>query len=324
MPLVLEIGNTEGHDKLCGRYFCHSNKVKYQCWYYNCEYNNLSNPENGSQTALTVQQDISDLISAGSEAELNAICMHLVDNACHKLFYGACSRGIHGACLADILHTLQQGLHQRLVDEYFLLKKLSTKALAEQADRNRQQSTGRQKFKEGKDDRNCDQTVAKELAKAISKNEKLVGKKDSEIYQALSKDKQSKFFCFSESVKEEMNNLSKKLGRILQHQSDRDLPRCYFSSGFTTNAKINAHEQEGILLVMLVLMCSYKGYTYQKAMGWWRYNAWVELIELMLTLEEWMKMSEFSKSEVDNVEGYIPLVLEKYGRIVARTEGNGF
>ena len=108
VPVAFIIGDTEGHNKLCGKYGSHNKGAARVCRYCDCSFNNLDKPYHHSN--LTYQHDIQQLFQEGDRETLHSISYHFVDNAFHKLCYGGDPHGIHGACLVEVLHAIQQGI----------------------------------------------------------------------------------------------------------------------------------------------------------------------------------------------------------------------
>jgi hypothetical protein len=50
---------------------------------------------------------------------------------------------------------------------------------------------------------------------------------------------------------------AQKIGSALGHQSDRKMPRTYFSNSVTGGTKLAGHEMNGVILVLL-LLCKMK------------------------------------------------------------------
>jgi len=61
-------------------------------------------------------------------------------------------------------------------------------------------------------------------------------------------------------VPEFIDLFAKQIGQLLKRQSDKDLPRVYFSQGITclrdSKNKMSAHEMQGVLIILLLILCS--------------------------------------------------------------------
>ena len=54
---------------------------------------------------------------------LASMSMHCIDNAWHDVEFCDTIRGLHGATLAELLHSLQQGIFEYTIKELFCAKK---------------------------------------------------------------------------------------------------------------------------------------------------------------------------------------------------------
>ena len=121
LPVLFIIGDTEGHDKLCGRYLCR-NKINRPCRYCNISFENSDKPD--TNYIYTRTQTIQKLIENNNETKLNDLSMLNVKNTMHLLEFCDDIRGIHGAVLAEVLHCLQLGIFQYSIEQLFKLKKM--------------------------------------------------------------------------------------------------------------------------------------------------------------------------------------------------------
>ena len=157
--------------------------------------------------------------------------------------------------------------------------------------------------------------------------------KDSEIYEGPSVKDQTKYYVFSDSVKVDVDVICKIFGRQLQHQSDRNLPRTYFPKGITpsndkkglmTKKKISAHEEPGVIVLLLLMLCSSWGdKTLNDLMGGSRLASFIHLFELLLMYEEILKVHEISRRKAKQLAIYTPLFLDHFKRTVNRYAGMG-
>ena len=130
-----------------------------------------------------------------------------------------------------------------------------------------------------------------------------------------------------------MDVICKIFGRQLQHQSDRNLPRTYFPKGITpsndkkglmTKKKISAHEEPGVIVLLLLMLCSSWGdKTLNDLMGGSRLASFIHLFELLLMYEEILKVHEISRRKAKQLAIYTPLFLDHFKRTVNRYAGMG-
>ena len=126
MPTLFIIGDTEGHDKLCGRMACRHN-IQHLCRYCNTDRDDTDNPF--VKYNFTKMNDVKKLILNENENALKSMSMFCVKNAWHDIPFCDPTRGLHGALNAELLHTLQQGIFEYAITNLFSIKKTSKKAI---------------------------------------------------------------------------------------------------------------------------------------------------------------------------------------------------
>ena len=94
---------------------------------------------------------------------------------------------------------------------------------------------------------------------------------------------------FSEAYSKRFNSLCKQYGKILSHQSDRDLPQTHFNSNYTMITRENANKIMGLLIVYLIIFASEEGFEIDKEVGEKTTADYNHLIELMLMFENFCK-----------------------------------
>jgi len=113
IPILFIMGDTEGHDKLCGKYNARTRNVKCLCRYCNC-------PTNKSGDCISIRRAgwkytrapmIASLVSQGREEELQEMSYRSLLNAFTGLHFCDPKRGINGATPSELLHVLQHGLY---------------------------------------------------------------------------------------------------------------------------------------------------------------------------------------------------------------------
>lgn len=110
---MLVIGDTDGHDMLCGRYKARATNIRVSrdC---DCLTAAADNP-NVTCTAV-LQADIEKLINDKNEDSLQSISQHLVENAFYELCWGGNAHGIHGLTPYEPLHAIREGSMERIVE----------------------------------------------------------------------------------------------------------------------------------------------------------------------------------------------------------------
>jgi hypothetical protein len=104
LPIQLIIGDCEGHDKLCGRYKSHTQKVKGLC--RDCD---VPTKYADNVDWRCSYRTASELRTKTAE-ELADFSFYHINNALHSLSFGSTFRGFIGALLAENLHVLKSGL----------------------------------------------------------------------------------------------------------------------------------------------------------------------------------------------------------------------
>lgn len=118
-PFILFVkGDTQEHDKLCGKYLSRAKGVKHLCRYCMCPNEETDNPfaNHDPKTKTMIQS----LVQSADLHGLQQISQQYIDNAMYKLKFGRHNdTGIHGASPLEILHWIQLGLFQQIVQMFF-------------------------------------------------------------------------------------------------------------------------------------------------------------------------------------------------------------
>ncbi len=118
-----------------------------------------------------------------------------------------------------------------------------------------------------------------------------------------------------------MDNISKSLGKQIGRQSDRDMSRVTFSKGTVSTAKTSDSEQEGLLILYLIIFVS----TYGKKniatkIGLERHAFLIETIEYCLCFEEFAKDTrEKSEDSIEAVSSFLASMKQLYVYSANRT-----
>jgi hypothetical protein len=130
----------------------------------------------------------------------------------------------------------------------------------------------------------------------------------------------------------EFNVLGKTTGLLLKRQSDRTLPRVYFSRGFQ-KGKLTAQEYTGLFLTLLATMCTTAGTNClinkapknSKVFGKAHYvQDWVTLIETMLQMEAWLCLPEIPVYDVRRFKTKVKEILQMEKAVGKRQKGMKF
>lgn len=290
IPVLFIIGDTEGHDKICGRYM-NRQVTPYLCRYCDIHRDDIDDPF--IESNLTKMRDVVKLVSKKDRASLNAMSMHLIKNAWHEIQFCDTKQGLHGATLAELLHSMQQGIFEYTIKQLFNTKKEKS-------------SIKKKKIQNG------ETSYAKKR------------KRECEDYMAPNSSELGQYNVFSKGYEEKFENLCKKYGKLLQHQSDRNLPRTYFNSRYMATTRKNGHEMAGLILVYLIIFSSTEGIErIDQELGPDRCGAYIHVFELLLMMESFCKQEVHYKNQLLIAQEGIPLVMNTIKEVLNRTEGCG-
>ena len=247
--------------------------------------------ESSSDERLISNYIQQETIHSGGEI-LKTLGYYNITNACHSLQYCDPERGIHGATPGEIVHVLQHGLIPYIFNAFARIKANTKKEL---------------------------------------QDEKKNVKNNAEVYDDPDDDTKNRRNVFSDDVATIFEARAKATGKILQRQSDRNLPRTYFPQGILPSRykqkkdgkKMAAHEQSGVLIVSLFCMFNY-GFLHHhlnKKLSFKRHANWISVLEKMLLFENLLKAEYMSKQQQTLLKNYIPLLMDLIKRIVKRRTG---
>jgi hypothetical protein len=108
LPILFIVGDTEGHDRLCGRYNSRAHGVARLCRHCTTPTLQTSNLE--YPWTRIVPQDIISLVDAEDHGGLKAMSQHYVRNAFYEgICLGGHPNGIHGITPGEPLHVVDLG-----------------------------------------------------------------------------------------------------------------------------------------------------------------------------------------------------------------------
>ena len=254
--VLVILGDTEAHDKLCGHYNCRNLGVKCICRHCKVPSDQLDNP--WAMYPLTEQSSIDQWVANNDIENLNNMSQYNFPTVWKTLniTFGGNVRGIHGVTPSEPLHMIDLGIFKYLVQVFF-------------------------------DD---------------------MGPKDCKLHSLI-------------------DSWAKRVGRHLQHQSDKQLPKTYFPNGISGSTKLNGHEYVGVVLVLTLLLqmdgpqnTIINTYNIPSA----TIHRWSKLFELCVCWRKWLQKGECSKDEIiKSKQGHVKL-LETINKVAKRQEGNGW
>jgi hypothetical protein len=113
LPVLFIVGDTDGHDKLAGRYTSRTNVARL-CRYCDCPFDSSDDPEYAFKY---LKHDATfEFIEGASQLELKAVSMHPTINAFKQVLFCDQERGLFGSLCADIMHCLQHGLYIYIIE----------------------------------------------------------------------------------------------------------------------------------------------------------------------------------------------------------------
>jgi hypothetical protein len=314
LPILFIIGDTEGHDKLVGKYNARTSRVARLCRYCDCSYDDTDNPHKVFR--YTKQSQIQRLVRKKDEAGLKEISYRMVENAWHRMVFCDPVRGIHGACPAEDMHVNRTGNQLRLIDGILACKR----SLKRQRKSDPIGVPGSITDSQVQRKRNRPSSYSSDDDNQATEEEPLPNYDD---YIAPAKELMSKNAIFTDSVKAVVDRYAKAYGRLLQHQSDRDLPRTFFPQGITQNSKKAASENLGVLVLLLVILCSSYGDELDSAFGPQRRGQFIHMIETTMMIDNYMRRDDYTLKELQDFKCYIPAYLNSFKETIDRQQGNG-
>jgi hypothetical protein len=130
IPILFVCGDTEGHDKMCGKYLSRGEKIKRLCRYCDSPTGKMDGSVSikDAKYKHTRASDIAKLVKDGKHEELKGISYHCITNAFTENTFMDLKRGINGAAPAELLHVMQHGLHLYYLEALFGAKREKKKA----------------------------------------------------------------------------------------------------------------------------------------------------------------------------------------------------
>ena len=261
------VGDTEGHDRLCGHYTARFEGIQQLCRVCKCP-TKLSSYSKGVYKKR-YPDEIQTLIANKNDAGLRSISQtFLLRNGFSKVCFGfrptalqrpKPDRGIFGACPGEILHLVLLGWFKYCMDAFIL---------------------------------------------------QMGGPKTTSA--AL------------------FDDLCADIGRSLQRQSDREVPRTNFPKGFSTVANLKGHEIVGCLVVMLfaVQTSQFRSiFSSPRHSGEGKFGNdihiadWILLLESLLQWHQWLKKPTMSKFVVMRSSKTMRWLMRKFQNIAHREKG---
>ncbi len=118
-PLLAVLGDTESHDRLCGRYNSRGSGVARLCRHCNTPRSETDNVDFDWEHILPEQ--VQSVIDANDKEGLKALSQHPIRNAFYEgICLGGNRRGIHGMSPGEPLHVLELGLFKMMIEGFYV------------------------------------------------------------------------------------------------------------------------------------------------------------------------------------------------------------
>ena len=348
-PLLVVVDDTEGHDKCCGRKMGRS-KMYSLCRYCTCPTISADIPTSIKKAGWKYVNgpDIYRLVANKDIAKLDELGYHPLDNAFNNVVFCDPKRGINGASPGEVLHVIQHGLCPYLQKGQFGTKRVTKpkkpskkkSAPATAAGRKAPKKTflplpqlddspSESESSNGDDSDSSDDVDSTPTLKALAAPviefiEASEEPGEGEKFDIPPGLVESAIGVFSPLEQKYLNQRAIGYGSLLRHQSDRTWERSYFSTGITSDAKKNGHEERCIMLLLLLIFCSKDGgIRFDATMGKDRLGGFVHVLSQMLLLEHFLRLDQYPKKDEAALEKYMPLFLAAFKKAVNRKVGNG-
>ena len=302
IPILFVTGDSEGQDKLVGRknQYIGINEGAHICRYCDIQYDLIDQPlVLTTMTPIPTKASmIEQYLKDDNKEMLNALgYTHINSNVFHDIKFCDVVHGVNGSVPADLLHTVQHGIYLYLLDGLIGQKKISKKM--------------RDKVKNNE----------------IDVDDHYVYDSDDSAVNILHGEDRSTLNIFNDKECDEVDTLARLIGKQLQHQSDRNLPRTFFMSGITSKKKKQGQEEQGVILVWMFILLSSKKDFYVEAfggdlIGFNRYSNWLYILERIIMVEQFIKSDEIKKETVQKFKSWILMFLDLFKDIVDRRKGN--
>ena len=300
-PYVLTVlGDTPGQNVMCGK-MSMCNRL---CRYCDIEKHALSDPWAESEP-MTVSRQSKIQESAELREEY---CYKEIDVFWNRADFGNDPLGIHGNVPGEILHAYMKGIVLRVHECIVASPRLSAKA-------------------QKKDNRSVRQQA----------NEETIADNDSAAHDVVpvapKQEDLVKAGVFGGKMGKMIDAISIVLGEQIAHQSDKNICRMHFPQGLMTRSKTTASEQQGLTLLMSIILSSTWSLQMgglQNRLGDLRTGAYVKIMENLIMLEELLKMhpgkgpNPLKKSELAAVAMYTKSILQMITDEMKRDTGDGF
>jgi hypothetical protein len=110
LPVLFIVGDTEGHEKMVGKFLSRTNRIPRLCRYCDCPTEDTNVTTN--LFAPTLGPEIAQMVADGKKEELRLIAYHCVQNGFDGIVFCDQERGLNGSTPAEILFGQKRALKQ--------------------------------------------------------------------------------------------------------------------------------------------------------------------------------------------------------------------
>jgi hypothetical protein len=118
-PLLVILGNTKSHDRLCGRYNSRGSGVACLCRHCNIPRSQTDRVD--YEWEHIIPELVQSVIDANDKEGLKALSQHPIQNAFYEgICLGGNKRGIHGMLPGEPLHVLKLSLFKMMIKGFYV------------------------------------------------------------------------------------------------------------------------------------------------------------------------------------------------------------
>ena len=293
-PYVLSVlGDTPGQNQMTGK----MTKCNRLCRVCDIEKSQLSDPWAKAEKMTIERQRRIQM----SDSLCQEYCYKKIDVFWNQLCFGNDLGGIHSNVPGEILHAFMKGVLLRVHECIVATPSLSQSA------------------------RKADK---KQLLANVNNNSV-----QPSVPHAPTQEDLIKRGVFGGKMGQQIDAIARILGKQLAHQSDRNICRLYFKQGIISRTKTTASEQQGLTLLMAMILAS--TWSLQEdglrdRLGDMRTGSYIKIMENLLCLEEIFKIHpgkaerSLMASDIPAISYYTRMLLQSITEDIPRETGDGF
>ncbi len=233
IPFILcNLGDSPGLSKYASKYEAHG--CKHPCRSCNIHKDKLD--DHLEETSNYTKSDVNKHRKTKKSQKEHSF--KATPSAFDNLCYGGCPHGIYGNSPGELGHALQLGFIKLVLDAFFYTKQQSETEQKEDFEE-------QEKMKEEEEKKIKKRKYGTSII-GVTRADKSKKTEEEMVKQGV----------FGGQMGQQLNTIGWMLGDETKRQSDNDLPRTIFPKGLTSRARTGAAEQQGIMFLLLVILCS--------------------------------------------------------------------